>query len=259
MQSFCYSQRLSLLGGLLYLGFSADAKDKLGYSPLHYATSKVYAPSVYLLLRWKADPDCHDDDTKWTPLHVTAENDLGEIAEVLCLHRASPNRGDAFNDKPIHYATLNGAKQVIEVLLKYDADPDARGDQESTALHMTGDVDIADILLAHNADIHSRDKSGNTCLHIAAYEGNEGMIRHLLDKGADPEKENFFGDTPLDYAAMSYTYKAVECFRILFEAAKERLDVDHVHHTWKTIRYYIEAHDDGRAAEIIRSKLSKVA
>ena len=243
----------------MYLGFSADAKDKLGYSPLHYATSKVYAPSVYLLLRWKADPDCHDDDTKWTPLHVTAENDLGEIAEVLCLHRASPNRGDAFNDKPIHYATLHGAKQVIEILLKYDADPDARGDQENTALHMTGDVDIADILLAHNADIHSRDKSGNTCLHIAAYEGNEGMIRHLLDKGADPEKENFFGDTPLDYAAMSYTFKAVECFRILFEAAKERLDVDHVHHTWKTIRYYIEAHDDDRAAEIIRSKLSKVA
>lgn len=251
--------RLTLMGGLLYLGYNPDAKDRLGYSPLHYATSKGYAPSVYLLLRWKANPDCQDNDTKWTPLHVTAEYNQSEIAELLCQHGAHPDTGDTYGDKPIHFATLSNAKETIDVLLRYGGDPDARGDQDNTPLHMTNNDRIAGTLLDHGADIHARDRDGNSSLHIAAYEGNEPMVRYLLDRGSDPEKENYFGDTPLDYAAMSYTYKAIECFRIIFEAAKDRLDDDYVNHTWKNVRYYVEAHDDEKAADLIRTKLSKVA
>ena len=240
------------------MGHSPDSKDKFGYTPLHYAVSKNYDECVYLLLRWKANPDSHDDTTKWSPLHMTAEENQGNIAELLCEHGASTNAEDEYGDKPLHYATVANSKDVIEVLLRYGADPNVRNHQDYVPLHQTSDEDVAGSLVNHGADVSIADREGNSSLHLAAFEGNEPLVSFLLEKGANAELKNEDGDTPLDYAAMSSVYSAIDCFRLIFQAAKEQLDRDHANHVWKEVMDALDKDKDEKAAHLIKTKLSKV-
>ena len=53
-----------------------------------------------------------------------------------------------------------------------------------------GCIDVAKDLLANGAAIDSRDRFANTALHHAAEGGHAGMIRLLLDQGANVNQPN---------------------------------------------------------------------
>ncbi|MEK6794652.1 MAG: ankyrin repeat domain-containing protein [Spirochaetota bacterium] len=50
-----------------------------------------------------------------------------------------------------------------------------------------GDIVAIDAALAQNADINTRDNQGKTPLMLAAYNGHEKAVKHLLDKKADKD------------------------------------------------------------------------
>lgn len=62
--------------------------------------------------------------------------------------------------------------------------------------------DIAEVrrLIARGIDIDSKDYDLRTALHLAASEGHEEMTRFLLDRGANREALDRWGNTPLDGA-----------------------------------------------------------
>jgi len=78
---------------------------------------------------------------------------------------------------------------------------------------------MMDLLLQHGADINaqvtgtmtyslriSRAPSGTegmTALHVAAQKGNADLVRHLLEKGANPEPLDASGRKPIDLVATS--------------------------------------------------------
>jgi ankyrin repeat protein len=65
-----------------------------------------------------------------------------------------------------------------------------------------GDIDVAKLLLESGADINRRDTFGETPLSRAAWSGNVEMVRFLLAKGANCNLgENLEGQTPLMIAA----------------------------------------------------------
>jgi ankyrin repeat protein len=43
------------------------------------------------------------------------------------------------------------------------------------------------------ADIEGQDNGGRTALHLAAMNGNDEIVKLLLEKGADPTVLNEFG------------------------------------------------------------------
>jgi ankyrin repeat protein len=59
------------------------------------------------------------------------------------------------------------------------------------------DQAAVDKLLAGGAGVNARDSRGNTPLMYAAAVGSQGMLRKLLDKGADAKAKNTFDSTAL--------------------------------------------------------------
>src|SRR6187401_1024955 len=55
-------------------------------------------------------------------------------------------------------------------------------------------------LLAGQADLEARDADGNTALHWAALNGNAGLVKELLGRGALATVTNHVGASPLLYA-----------------------------------------------------------
>lgn len=61
--------------------------------------------------------------------------------------------------------------------------------------------DIIDILLEAGADLNARNNThGWTALHAAASKGHLGIVRRLLDAGADPIPVDSYGKPPASYA-----------------------------------------------------------
>lgn len=60
--------------------------------------------------------------------------------------------------------------------------------------------DIAILLIDKGADMNERTDSGWTPLHIMTWDGNEPMVRLLLEAGADGSAALSDGVTPLDIA-----------------------------------------------------------
>ncbi|KAH6659443.1 ankyrin repeat-containing domain protein [Truncatella angustata] len=73
-----------------------------------------------------------------------------------------------------------------------------------TALHRAvcnGNDSMIRILLDNGADITKVDENGNSILHLAAECANEETISILLSKGGDPNGKNYLGRTALFSAA----------------------------------------------------------
>lgn len=61
-------------------------------------------------------------------------------------------------------------------------------------------IELAEIFLKGGGDPNSKDNQGNTCMHIAMKKSNLLMGFLLLDYGANLNKKNDLGVTPLYYA-----------------------------------------------------------
>ncbi len=112
------------------------------------------------------------------------------VVQVLLEHQVDPNLGCApSGETPLHYATSMGHKpgrtECVRLLLAAGGDP-----------NRPANVSIP--TLAYMRDICVR---GETPLHRAAIHGDELMIRHLLDHGADPSIKDAHGESPLCWAS----------------------------------------------------------
>ena len=61
-------------------------------------------------------------------------------------------------------------------------------------------IEVAEFLISKGADVSARSNVDVTPLHIAIKEGFLDFTRMLLDHGADPNIQEDFGRTALDYA-----------------------------------------------------------
>ncbi len=86
--------------------------------------------------------------------------------------------------------------------------------------------EIVELLLVRGADIDKRDGGGVTPLMHAAYSGDVGIVRLLLEKGADTNEEYNDGIspvlTPLKVAEELYNAKIVEMLKQRAQEHKAR-------------------------------------
>jgi ankyrin repeat protein len=90
-----------------------------------------------------------------------------------------------------------GIPRMVQALLKYKADVNARSEGQSTPLHFASrgvfglsistlsSSSVARLLLEHGADISARGDKGFTPLHVAVHHGKVEVIHVLLKRGAD--------------------------------------------------------------------------
>lgn len=138
-----------------------------------------------------------------TALHFAAQ--AGDAAAVakLAAAGADVNARDRHGNTPIKYAAAESALEAVRRLIELGADVNAGDDRGFTPLHcaaghglQAGAVAVAEALLAQGADVNARSRIlGFVPLHEAM---GAGMIRLLMERGADPGIRNDMGMTPLE-------------------------------------------------------------
>ena len=125
---------------------------------------------------------------------------------------------------PLIIAALNGHLNSVKILLRCNADIEARGtlkiaDQVAEgctplwAAAAFGRLDVLKLLIERNADVESRTSTGSTPLRVAAYEGHIDIVRCLVERGADVNARNDYESTPL-MAACYYGHVSVVTYLI---------------------------------------------
>ncbi len=98
------------------------------------------------------------------------------------------------NLSPLYLAVKTEDPDIVGFLLSRGADVDAKNEKDDwTALHMAcakGNIDIIDILLGSGADIHAQTKTDNSALFISVINKKPDVVLHLLSKGANIESQN---------------------------------------------------------------------
>lgn len=122
---------------------------------------------------------------------------------------------------PLRQAVVFGHRQVVQLLLDYGADVVIPSNLRKSLLHLavgSGSEDITLLVLQHGVGIIDidmvRKSTSETALHRAARDGQTGMVRLLLERGADATIRNRWGDTALGWAVR---YKCGEVVRVLSE------------------------------------------
>ncbi|OTA58342.1 ankyrin [Hypoxylon sp. EC38] len=111
---------------------------------------------------------------------------------------------------PVHTAALLGSSDLVESLLKNGADPNAGLWQGREAMlcklirHKR--VDLVDTFLQYGMDVRSTPRTRgfeHTALQTASRVGHLGIMRHLLEHGADPNAHRalWYGYTAIEAAA----------------------------------------------------------
>lgn len=138
--------RVDVIKALIEAGAPVDAKNRDGATALFHAVKANRASAVDALLEAGADVEAHLYSESWTSLHSAAEGTYLEVVRVLLKHGANVHAKDADNgnDTPLHVAVrqagIAGAYDIVEALLRYDADEGARNDNDHTPLCVIGSV-----------------------------------------------------------------------------------------------------------------------
>ncbi len=87
---------------------------------------------------------------------------------------------------------------------------DSKGNSLLMLATYNGQAETASMLLNHGAEVERRNDHGQTPLGGVAFKGNMAMVNLLLDAGADINADNGGGKTPLMFAAMFGHRQVVE-------------------------------------------------
>ena len=120
---------------------------------------------------------------------------------------------------PLIIAARDGKLDFVKVLLRYEANIEARGtikiDREviegCTALWIAavkGHLDVVRLLIEQNAEVDGRTSTNSTPLRAAALDGHFDIVRCLVENRADVNARTNFNSTPLMLTCYTTTREA---------------------------------------------------
>lgn len=144
-----------------------------------------------------------------TPLTFAVQNCEFKTVKVLA-EKTNISEQDKFGQTPLHLALSQNKEEIFDYLLENGADINIGGAKgtlkNQTVLYLAvtrGREDLAQKLLERGANPNIIDSEGGTVLSEACIGApvNPEIIRMLLEKGADVNKKEPNGATPLIYIA----------------------------------------------------------
>ena len=178
---------------------------------LHFFCEKedINQECISVLLGQGAAPNVKDNYNEKTALHYACENknSMLEIIELLLkkMDKKDLNIKSKVGDTALHYACENKKPNIniIKLLLEKGADltiSDEFGDQKGNPpwYYVKSNQEIMGFLIKKYKEEKNQDKQ--TMLHIACIEGDNKLIKELVEKGADCTVKTKNGNTPLHLA-----------------------------------------------------------
>jgi len=174
--------------------------------PLVRAAFKNDLTEVARLALDGANVNVVDKATKMTGLDYATENGNRDMINVLLSAGAGPNIANARGETPLMFLRENVTAEVVRDLLSAGAEVNARDESGSTALitlAASGSFEAVKQLLDAGAKIDAQDDNGNTVLMSAAQNEDTRLLQHLIKAGINVNAKNSDGVSALIIAARS--------------------------------------------------------
>lgn len=177
---------LELVRALIKAGANVKLKSQLGTSALTEASIIGSAPIVEALLKAGADPNFRNQDGE-TPLMAAARSGKVDAAKALLAAGADINAKENWGGQSaIMWAAAQGQADMVKFLASKDA-----------RLNEHGKVNQWERKIIQEPRPKDMNKGGFTPLLYAAREGCVACVQNLLAAGADSDSEDPDRETPL--------------------------------------------------------------
>jgi ankyrin repeat protein len=187
---------LDLVRALIKAGANVTLKNQLGTSALTEAAIIGSAPIIDALLKAGADPNTKNPEGE-TPLMAVARSGKIEAAQRLLEAHAEVNAKESFGGQSaLMWAAAQGQAEMVKLLAANGADVNARGVIRQWERKVITEPRPKDM-----------NKGGFTPLLYAAREGCVDCARHLIAAGADPDIEDPERITPLVLSLMNLHFE----------------------------------------------------
>ncbi|PMD50811.1 ankyrin [Hyaloscypha bicolor E] len=192
-------QLLENIGPLKRQG-EIDQKDTAGNTALHYRVDSGSSKTIDVLLEFRADSTLRNNSGLAALHKAVIANE--EPAVLALLGRGANVDIRTDGEKPgrtvLHLAAESGLQAMVELLVDHGANIEILDSTWSTAAKIAFDK-------GHGAIFHSLDSkqldSGITDLDRAIIDGDESLVRTLVEGGASLSSKDNRGSTPLHRAA----------------------------------------------------------
>jgi uncharacterized protein len=186
-----------LVDRLLRAGAKPDAGNDYGSTPLREAAAVGSTSAIEELLKAGAKPDLANPDGE-TALMLLARGNNVEAARLLIAHGANVNAVERFRGQTaLMRAAAQSQPAMVKELIAHGAEVNARSEVNEWQRQVT----------AEPRALH-RPAGGLTALLYAAREGCLECVRNLIEGGADPDVPDPDGITPLIMAIQNVHFDA---------------------------------------------------
>uniref|UniRef100_F1KPG7 Ankyrin repeat and KH domain-containing protein mask n=1 Tax=Ascaris suum TaxID=6253 RepID=F1KPG7_ASCSU len=182
----------------LELNYSDEDHDDNGDSLLGLACSAGYTDLAKQLVSLRGSANYTSGNNDCTPLMEACSAGHIDIVKYLLGHGADVNTLSATQNTALIYAAAAGHVDCVNALLDYDCNIDARNENGHCALMEAASSGYLDVVKALvNAGASSVSMSSQcefkvgleSPLTLAAYKGHLEIVKYLLEKGGDKERQ----------------------------------------------------------------------
>ena len=187
---------VELVRALIKAGANVKVKNQFGTSAITEAAIVGATPVIDALLKAGADPNTKNPEGE-TPLMAVARSGNVEAARLLVEARADVNAKENFGGQSaLMWAAARSQPEMVKFLASKGADLNARGVVRQWERKVIKEPRPKDM-----------NKGGFTPLLYAAREGCVECARHLIAAGADPDLEDPERITPLNMALLNMHFE----------------------------------------------------
>jgi len=174
-------------------GGDINVSNLQGVTPLLIAVKNQNLAMVTLLLKAGADPNRVNADG--SPIHEAVRKHNVQVLGLLLDSKGNVNLPADNGKTPIMIAVQLQQMELIDYLLKRNADPRLKNDSGVTCLHFaaSGDRALMEKFVQLGVGKDDQNANGKSALHVAAELNNSDAIKVLLNAGANPKLKDSWG------------------------------------------------------------------
>ncbi len=231
---------------LLDAGADVSIANDYGATAMSLASEVGDGAIIQLLLDAGANADSPNPEGQ-TALMAVARTGNVAAAKLLLDHGAAVDARESWGGQTaLMWASARRHPEMMGLLISHGADVDAHSIFRNYQRHVTAEgrpknldsggftpllyaarencLECVDVLLEHGADIDRPDPDGVSPLNLAIMNANWDLAKKLIDAGADVNEWDIFGEAPL-YTAVGL-YSKVDGGRASIDPPNETKGID---------------------------------